>query len=95
MAFQGLFIEFFRIERVRRRGRTGGIVELVARIEQSLRDRPVDQAGVEMAQPVMRGELLGEGALAGGGGAVDGDDHAAGITTAEGRYGRAATASLP
>ena len=40
------------------------------------RHRAVEQAGVEMRQAIMAGQRAGDGALAAGGGAVDGDDHA-------------------
>ena len=40
-------------------------------------DRAVEQACVEMRQPEMRGERLGDGAFARSGGAIDGDDHSA------------------
>ena len=51
------------------------IVEPLAGVEQRLRHRPVEQPGVEMAQPVMGGEPLAERALAGRRRSVDGDDH--------------------
>ena len=51
------------------------IAGLMAGVEQRLRHRAIEQPGVEMAQPVMRGELLAERALAGRGRPVDGDDH--------------------
>ena len=38
-------------------------------------DGPVEQAGIEMSEAVMLGEALAQGALARGGGTVDGDDH--------------------
>ena len=48
----------------------------MAGIEQRLGHRAIEQAGVEMAQAVMRGEPLAERALAGRRRSVDGDDHA-------------------
>ena len=41
-------------------------------------DRAVEQPGVEMRQAEVRGESLGDGTLARGSGAVDGDDHSYG-----------------
>ncbi len=37
-------------------------------------DRPIEQAGIEMGQPEMAGKALGQGALAGSRGSVDGDN---------------------
>ncbi len=46
----GLFVERVRIERPRRRDRVRCVIERMARIEHCLRDRAIDQPGVEMAQ---------------------------------------------
>ena len=75
-AFEGFFIEIGWIERLGRGYSGGGIIRPAAGIEHGFGHRPVQQPGVEMAQAVMSGELLAERALAGGGGTVDGDDHA-------------------
>ena len=56
--------------------RIAGVVRIAAVEEHLPPDRAVEQPGVEVRQPEMRGERLGDGALARGGGAVDGDDHA-------------------
>ncbi len=61
--------------RARPRPRRVAIVERLAGIEQRLRHRAVDQAGIEMPQPIVGGEPLAERALAGGRRPVDGDDH--------------------
>ena len=47
----------------------------MAGVEHRLRHRAIEQPGVEMAKPVVRGEPLAERALAGSGRSVDGDDH--------------------
>src|SRR5262249_61175179 len=46
-----------------------------AGVQRRVRNRRVDPSGVEMAEAVVGGKSLGEGALAGGGRPVDGDDH--------------------
>ena len=48
----------------------------MAVIQHGLRDRAIDQPGVEMAIAVMGGEALAERAFAGGRGSVDRDNHA-------------------
>jgi hypothetical protein len=53
------------------------IVEVGALVDQGERDGAIEQAGIEMRQPVMQGEALCERALARGGRAVDGDDEGA------------------
>src|SRR5215472_10058621 len=75
MAFQRGFVELAGIEGPRCRGRTRRVVETVAGVEHRLRDRPVEQPGVEMPQPVMGGEAFAERPLAGSCRTVDGDDH--------------------
>ncbi len=75
MTFQGFFVEMRRIERVCRRDRAVTVAERMARIDQRLGDRPIDQPGVEMAQGKMRREPFPERALAGSGRSVDRDDH--------------------
>ena len=65
-----------RIERLGRGNRGGRVIWLMARVEHGFRHRPIEQAGVEMAQAVMRRESLAERALARGRRPIDGDDHA-------------------
>ena len=76
MALEHGFVELRRIERAGGRRGALHVIQPMAGIEHRLRHRPVDQAGIEMAQPVMGGEPLAQRALAGGGRSVDGDDHA-------------------
>ena len=76
VALQRGLVELRRIDAPsRRRSRASRVGRLMAGIEQRLRHRAIEQPGVEMAQAVMRGELLAERALAGGRRSVDGDDH--------------------
>ena len=49
--------------------------ERIVEIDQRAGDGAIEQAGVEMRQPVMQRQPLGEGALARGRRTVDGDDH--------------------
>ena len=65
-----------RIERPRGGNRGGGVVGPMPAVEHGLGHRAIEQAGVEMAQPVMRREPLAERALAGRRRPVDRDDHA-------------------
>src|ERR1051326_1831595 len=83
-----MLVEPGRIERTRRRACAGAVVKRRAFVEQRLRDRAVEQAGVEVAQSVMGGEMLAERPLAGRGGPVDRDDHAISSPTGEGVVAR-------
>src|SRR5690606_25398118 len=51
------------------------IRRVAAMIQYRSPDRAIKQAGVEVWQLVSGGECAGDGALATGGGAVDGDNH--------------------
>ena len=73
---QDLLVELLRIERMRRRDRVLPVVERPPCIEQRLRDRAINQPGVEMAQTEMLREPPAERAFAGRRRSVDGDDHA-------------------
>ena len=54
----------------------GGLIpEVGATADQCMRDRAIDDAGIEVAKAVMGREPLGERALAGSSRSVDGDDH--------------------
>ena len=75
VALERRLIERLGIERPRGRRGADRIVEPAARIEQRLGDGAVEQTGIEMPEPVGRGEPLAERALAGGGRTVNGDDH--------------------
>src|SRR5262249_28086786 len=55
--------------------RARAIVERMVVVEHRLRHCPVEQARIEMAQAEMIRQPPGDGAFAGGGRAVDGDDH--------------------
>ena len=59
-------------------GARGGelAVRIAAHLQQVEGGGAVEQAGIHMGQPEMRGEGAGDRALAAGGGSVDGDDHA-------------------
>ena len=48
----------------------------LASLQRAPADRPIEQAGIEMGQPEMGGEPLGDGALARRGRAFDRDDEA-------------------
>ncbi len=75
MGLEAGLVELAGLQRLRRRDRRRDVVERMPPVEQRHRHRPVDQAGVEMAQPIVGGEPLAERALAGRGRSVDGDDH--------------------
>src|SRR5690606_37292878 len=62
----------------KRRGgeRVSGIVRVAAGERHLTPDRTVEQPGVEVRQPEVRRKRAGDGAFSGGGGSVDGDDHA-------------------
>ncbi|KAK0359051.1 hypothetical protein LTR94_032833, partial [Friedmanniomyces endolithicus] len=63
-----------QIQRLRRlRGRLG-VAQIAARIQHRQPHSAIQQAGVQVRQAVMGGQARGDGALAGRGGAVDGDD---------------------
>jgi len=74
MGLERCFIECGWLERLGSGDRCGHIVRAAAGIEQHHGHRAIDQPGIEMAQPVMRGQALAERTLAGGGRTVDGDD---------------------
>ena len=76
MTLQHCVVEPRGIERARRSHSMRLIIERTTGIEQRFGDRPIDQAGVEMAQPEMRGEPLAERSFARRGRAIDRDDHA-------------------
>src|SRR5258708_2363111 len=63
----------------RRRGGGRGILWRLARLQDLRPDGAIEPARVEEGEPEMLGDAAGEGALAGGGRAVDGDDHGADI----------------
>ena len=67
--------EFFGIERHRDRHRARLVGEIKTLIQQRLRHRAINHAGVEVAIAVMMGEPFAERALAGCRRSVDGDDH--------------------
>ena len=48
------------------------------------RGQPVQRAGIQMREPEMLGQLLGQGAFATGCGAVNGDDNAHALLTSGG-----------
>ena len=72
--FQVVFRKAGRIVGLRRSYRRSLVVE-PADLQHREADAPVEQAAVEMPIAVMGSETLGDGALAGSGRAVDGDDH--------------------
>ena len=67
--------EFFRIELHGKRHRPRLVGEVKTLVQQRLRHRAINHAGVEVAVAVMMGEPLAERALAGCRRSVDGDDH--------------------
>jgi hypothetical protein len=75
-ALELLLVETRWINRARRAHRRVKIVEARAGIEQALGDGAVEQSGIEMRKPIMSCKPFGERALAGGGGAVNSNDHA-------------------
>src|SRR5262245_1615190 len=75
LALERRLVETAGIERLGGGHGTRAIFRGAAGIEQSLRHRAVDQAGVEMAQAIVGGEPLAERPLARGRRPVDGDDH--------------------
>src|SRR5580704_9234697 len=75
LQFQGIIVEFLRIERHRRFDGARSVVERIAGIEHRLAHGAIEQPGVEMMQPVDLGEVPRDRALARGGRSVDGDDH--------------------
>ena len=52
------------------------VVQVDAAVERGEGDGAVHSARVELVKAQLAGDLLGDGGLAGTGGAVDGDDHA-------------------
>src|SRR3954471_1617212 len=76
MALERLFVEPRRIERAGRRHGGIAVLERPAAVDQRFGHRAIDQSGVEMAQAEMRRKAFSQGALAGGGRPIDGDDHA-------------------
>src|SRR5580704_15443161 len=75
LQFQGIVVEFLRIERHRRLDGARGIVERIAGIEHRFAHRAVKQSGIEMMQPVDLGQVARDRAFARGGRSIDGDDH--------------------
>src|SRR5579885_2177628 len=75
MTFEHRLVEVRRVERTRRSNCRRPVAGRFAGIEHGLGNGAIEQPSVEMAQAVMRGQLLAERALAGGGGSVNGDDH--------------------
>src|SRR5450432_4384995 len=75
LRLQDRVAEFFRIELEGRLDRPRLVVEIGARAQQRIGHRAVDHAGIEVAIAVIGGEALAEGAFAGGGRSVDGDNH--------------------
>jgi hypothetical protein len=73
--FQHALVKLGRVERDRGIDRLFDIVGRVTAIEHRLGHRAIDQAGVEMRQPVNRRHLLGDGSLARGCRPVYSDDH--------------------
>ena len=52
------------------------VVQVDAAVERGERDGAIHGARIELVKAQLAGDLLGDGGLAGTGGAVDGDDHA-------------------
>ena len=75
VALERDLVEACGIDRLRRGNGARLVVGVVAGIEQRLRHRAVQQPGVEMAQAVVRGELLAERAFSRSRRSVDRDDH--------------------
>ena len=75
MAFEHLFIELRRIKRAGRLAGAGCIAERLAGIEYGLRYGAVDQAGIEVPQPIVAGQPLPQRPLARRRRSIDGDDH--------------------
>src|SRR5262249_15588276 len=75
MALERLLVEGIGIDLDGDRRGLERAAQVVAGGEHPLGHRPVKQTGVQMAQAVMGGDALGDGALAGCGRSVDGDDH--------------------
>src|SRR5690606_39319320 len=75
----GVVAQAGQIQRQRGLGRRLGVAEITARIQHRQAHGAIQQAGVQIRQAVVGGQTRGDGALARGGGAVDGDDkvHAA------------------
>src|SRR5580704_17443053 len=75
LQFQGIVVEFLRIERHRRFDGARGVVERIAGIEHRFADGAVEQPGIEMMEPINLCEVSRDRALAGSRRSVDGDDH--------------------
>src|SRR5262249_19984177 len=75
MTLEFRFVKARRIKLERRGGDTCAIVELVPGIQDGLRNCPVHQPGVEVRQPVVLGQSLGNRAFAGGRRPVNRYDH--------------------
>ena len=74
-ALEHRFIEAGQVKRLRGSNGRLPVVEFVAGVEHGPADRAIQQARIEMAQPVMRGQSLADGAFAGRRRSIDGDDH--------------------
>src|SRR5262249_36125460 len=66
---------FARIEPRRDFGCLLGVIEPIAGIKHGFADRPVQKTGLEMVQPIARGELPRDGAFAGRSWTIDRNDH--------------------
>src|SRR5438876_833026 len=77
VGLQDFLVEPRWIERARSRDRLLNIGKLAVRIDQRLCNGPIDEAGIEVPQPVMERDALAERTLARRSRSVDGDDHTA------------------
>ena len=70
-------IQFCGVEGLRRPHRVTLVRRIATRCQHQVPDGTVEPARVEKGEIEMRRQALGQGALAGGGRAVDRDDHGA------------------